>query len=288
MQPKQIAGMSPRVMTLVSLGCHPISGRGRLAEQDGRAVELGMKLAGEDLALLHAESTSDSAFPPLSDIDKEAQLRRFLGMGLPDIAVVKPDVKQDVVASLMSAIIDRQPQILLTGVRAESGEGSGMVPYLLAEMLAWPMVSNITDIIEVTGNEAQVLQALPRGQRRLINVKLPFIASVNMAANKPRQSAFGPAKRGRVSFSNEAEADALITSELFTIPDNGELDWQVTPAKPRSKRMKVIKAKTAADRLKAATVKTSSAGGKVMVDETLTEKAQAIIDLLQSEGVLKR
>jgi electron transfer flavoprotein beta subunit len=51
--------------------------------------------------------------------------------------------------------------------------------------------------------------------------------------------------------------------------------------------MKVIKAKTAADRFKAATAKPVGGGGKVMKDETPAEKAQAIFDLLLEEKVIR-
>ena len=42
------------IVALVSVGAHPTSGRSRRAEQDARAVELGLRLAGQNLQLLHA------------------------------------------------------------------------------------------------------------------------------------------------------------------------------------------------------------------------------------------
>ena len=41
------------IVALVSVGAHPTSGRARRAEQDARAVELGLRLAGQNLQLLH-------------------------------------------------------------------------------------------------------------------------------------------------------------------------------------------------------------------------------------------
>jgi hypothetical protein len=41
---------------------------------------------------------------------------------------------------------------------------------------------------------AHVMQALPRGQRRRLKVRLPFLATVDNAAPKSRQSAYGPAQ----------------------------------------------------------------------------------------------
>jgi electron transfer flavoprotein beta subunit len=56
------------VISLVSVGAHPLSGRPRRAEQDARAVELGLRLAGERLQVLH-----------VGDPQQEA-LRAYLGM----------------------------------------------------------------------------------------------------------------------------------------------------------------------------------------------------------------
>ncbi|MDO7895166.1 electron transfer flavoprotein subunit beta, partial [Pseudomonas aeruginosa] len=42
------------IVALVSIGAHPASGRPRRAEQDARAVELGLRLSGPRLQVLHA------------------------------------------------------------------------------------------------------------------------------------------------------------------------------------------------------------------------------------------
>lgn len=51
--------------------------------------------------------------------------------------------------------------------------------------------------------------------------------------------------------------------------------------------MKVIKAKSGADRMKAATAKASGGGGKVLKDVSPQEGAEAILKLLVEEGVLR-
>ncbi|WP_237461867.1 hypothetical protein [Pluralibacter gergoviae] len=49
----------------------------------------------------------------------------------------------------------------------------------------------------------------------------------------------------------------------------------------------MVKAKTAADRFRAATAKSQSAGGRVLRDKPACEMAQAIFDLLLEEGVVR-
>ena len=60
-----------KVVALVSVGAHPTSGRARRAEQDARAVELGLRLVGDKLRVLHAGDPAEEA------------LRGYLGMGVP-------------------------------------------------------------------------------------------------------------------------------------------------------------------------------------------------------------
>lgn len=254
-----------RVTALVSIGKHPGSGRERRAGQDARAVELALTLAPQGLEVLHA-----------GDPGAEA-LRSYAGMGLNTLRVLEQGECADVVPALCRYLSQEKPDIILTGVRAESGESSGMVPYLLGETLGMPVVTGIADIVSIDGGEAQLLQALPRGQRRALSVPLPFIASVDLAAPAPRQSAFGPASR----------AQLVSTAAGVACQDEAKAQWSEAPARKRPKRLQVVKAKTAADRFKAATAKSQGDGGRILRDKPAPEMAQAIFDLLLEEGVVR-
>lgn len=252
------------IITLVSVGAHPTSGRPRRAEQDARAVELGLRLAGDNLQLLHAGDPQADA------------LRSYLGMGLEQLDVLEQPTGADALPVLVDYLQGSRAQLVLTGSQAEVGEGSGMLPFLLAECLGWPMVVGLAEVEKVENGVAQVLQALPRGQRRRLKVRLPCVASVDNAAPAARQSAFGPARRGQV----EAHDVAVVDDPLLT-------ESSLQPARPRPKRLKVIKAKTAAERMKAATAKASGGGGQVLKDVSPQEGAEAIFRLLVEEGVLR-
>lgn len=256
--------MSLNVVSLVSVGRHPQSGRARRADQDGRAVELGLKLVAKALSVVHVGDPDDPV------------LRQYAGMGLPSMTILKQDKSTDAVPVLSQFLQQEKVDIVLTGVRAESGESSGMVPYLLAHALGWPVVARVADIVSVKDGEAQVLLALPRGQRRAVSVKLPFIASVDHAAETARQSAFALGLRASIeSVESVGEVDQI------------RVNWQESVAKSRPKRLKTVKAKTAAERFKAATAKPEGGTGKVMKNETPKEKACAIFDLLLEEKVIR-
>lgn len=252
------------IVALVSVGAHPTSGRPRRAEQDARAVELGLQLSADRLQLLHAGDAQ-------ADV-----LRAYLGMGLSELKVLQQPCGADALPALLDYLRNSPAQLVLTGSQAETGEGSGMLPYLLAEQLGWPLVVGLAAVESVEGGYAQVLQALPRGQRRRLRVPLPFLACVDNAGPNARQSAFGPARRGRVNASEVAvSVDELLAAS------------QLQPAKSRPKRLKIIKAKTGAERMKAATAKAAGGGGQVLSGLSAQESAEAIFKLLQEEGVLR-
>jgi len=256
------------IVTLVSVGAHPTSGRPRRAEQDARAVELGLRLAGT--------SPAGSSLHVLHAGDPQADaLRGYLGMGLEQLHVLQQPTGADALPVLVEYLKDAGAHLVLTGSQAETGEGSGLLPFLLAESLGWPLVVGLADVEKVENGVAQVLQALPRGQRRRLKVRVPFLASVDNAAPTARQSAFGPARRGQV----QAHGASVVADPLLA-------EHPLQPARPRPKRLKVIKAKTGAERMKAATAK-ASGGGQVLTDASPEAGAEAIFKLLLEEGVLR-
>jgi len=253
-----------RVSTLVSIGAHPDTGRARRSMTDARAVELALNLNGSEVEVVHAGNPQEPA------------LSYYSGMGLSEIRVLAQEEQQDAVTTLSAYFRDNMPDIVLTGMRAEGGESSGMLPFFLAYQLRCPIVMGIAEILSVENGKARVLQALPRGQRRAISVSLPFVASVDFAAQEPRQSAFGRARKCEVITDEVADKNV----------DEIKAGWEQTPTKPKAKRLKVVKAKSAADRFKAATAKTESSGGKILKDKPVPEMAQAVFDLLLEEGVV--
>lgn len=65
------------------------------------------------------------------------------------------------------------------------------------------------------------------------------------------------------------------------------MEWNVTPARKRPKRLKIIKATSARDRFKAAAAKAEGGSGQVLSDVSPEQGAEAIFKLLNEEGMLK-
>jgi len=257
-----------KVAALVSVGRHPVTGRPRRAEYDARAVEIGLSLAScEDLRLVHAGECSP---------ETAGALRGYLGMGIGAVDVLQQPAGAEIVPALEAWLRDLGPRLVLCGARGETGEGSGLVPFLLAERLGWSLVCGLAEVEAVDGDTMTVLQALPRGQRRRLKVRLPAVVTVDAAAQPARQSAYGPARRGEL---RQLEADVT--------PDGAARSWTTAPAKKRPKRLKIVKATSARDRFKAAAAKAEGGGGQVLAGVSAQAGAEAILKLLREEGVLR-
>jgi electron transfer flavoprotein beta subunit len=270
--------MSPnpasRVAVLLSIGQHPVTARSRRADQDARALELALQLNNADVIPLHVGNLNEQ---------NEAALRSYIGMGVSQIKIIE---NSDILLGLEQGVRDSQANIVLCGSRAETGEGSGLVPYLLAKKLGWPIVSGMVSIEKIEQGSAILLQALPRGQRRKLKVSLPAVLAVDPAAAVARQSAFGPAQRGVITPQKLSSTEDVSAAQ---VKNNSELEsslWQFQPAKKRPKRLKIIKATSARDRFKAAAAKADASGGKVLQGVSADDAANEIIKLLLEEGVL--
>ena len=250
-----------KVAVLLSVGRHPASGRPRRAPLDARALEMALGMPGADIHAVHA---GDPAEPALRD---------YLGMGLERLTVLSIPRGGDPVPALSARLSQVKPDIMLCGSRAESGEDSGMVPYLLAKALDCALAADVVAIRAADG-KASLTQALPRGKRRLVETGLPVVAAVSAAAPAPRQVAFARARRGMIeTVAVDAPTDAFLAA------------CEIRPWRPRPKRMRLTVAGSAADRLKAMT-ETKSGEGAVMIHPTPEDAARAIYDYLLEKRII--
>jgi len=252
--------VAPSIAVLASLGRHPASGRARAADRDARALGLALSLSSE-VYVIHAGNP------------RERALREYLGRGARDLTVLAVPQDCDPVPALVEHLRAVRPALVLAGVRAEGGEDSGLVPYLVAEALGMPVAAAAAGVT-LEGGGARVLQALPRGQRRLLEAPLPLVVTVDATAPAPPAYAFARAHRGRViAVTAEAPADPAPAA------------WTVGPARKRPKRLRAATGTTAEERLRAATQMVAGKG-RLMVHPAPEEAARAIWDYLAAEGIV--
>lgn len=256
------------IAVLLSIGRHPVSGRARRAATDAQALEMALALHPKRLTAIHAGPAADG----------EA-LRAYLGMGLERLTLLVLPEGSDPVEPLIAHLCRLAPSLILTGRQAEDGEGSGMLPYLIARGLDAAVVPDVVrvgpaDTSDASPGKSAIVQALPRGQRRALSVTGRFVATVHPSAASARASAFGPARRGVIEpVTVEATADLFLS------------ECEHRPWRPKPRLMRVKRGGSALDRLKAAT-ESKSGKGQLLVNPTAEAGALAIYDSLVEQGML--
>lgn len=250
-----------KVAVLLSIGRNPASGRERPSDRDASALELALRLAGQEE--IHAVHAGDP---------KNATLSRYLGMGVSSITVLDVPAGEDAVLPLHRYLEALGADVIVSGDVAEAGLSSGMVPYLLAARMNLPLVPAVADAT-LEGERLSVRQALPRGAYRQIAVSRPCILTVSRNGPVPRQTAFGRARRGRIETHK-------TDSVAFTFPVG-----RTMAARPIPKRLRMALTGNAEERLRALT-RTRTGAGQVIVNPSPDEAASAIYEYLVREKIL--
>jgi electron transfer flavoprotein beta subunit len=239
-----------RALVLVSQGRHPVSGKPCLPRVEAQAARLAASVAHETAAL-HAGPSSETG-------------REALGRGVSHLHHLTLAAEADPLPALVSVIRCLGPDLVLAGPRGQGGEDTGLLPYAIAHALASPIVADAVALDEAGAGLLRVVQALPRGARRFVVVRLPALVTVHPGAPAPLPFAYGKARAGKV---------VAIHSDAPTATRRCEFE-----TRPYRMRPKVMAAGPAAP---------GGAGGRVLVDPEPREAARAILAFLRSAGVLK-
>jgi electron transfer flavoprotein beta subunit len=239
----------PKVVVLLSAGIHPVSGRARMAPGDARALEMALRLGPRPIAL-HVGDASNIG------------LRDYLGMGLEMIEVLGTWTDgDDIVPTLRERLAKLKPDLVLTGMAADAGEASGMVPYLLAHGLGIRHVSSIASIDAIEAGEAIVVQAYRGATRRRLAVSLPAVISASELAPAPRARAFARSRRGALQ---------MIVGTVAK--DHEAATWTRAPARRRPKKI---------------TAGQAAGDSAPLVGLTPDEAAYRILDFLKDKNIIQ-
>ena len=263
------------IAVLVSAGRHPVSGEPRHCHNDSLALALALNLANK-VKVFHAGTPSNPA------------LQDYLALGATQIDVVPKS--DDIIESLAAQLTDAN--LILTGTRAENGEDSGMLPYLLAAKLNLPIVA---DALEIKANREQleVLQFLPKGRRRRVLVSLPAVVAVHPSAAIALH--FVDARKNLGNINTLSAGDTKAKSPLYNSKQadsklsdstlSNLKQWRLEPAR---KPIKLVAqtAQTGHERLMAA-ISNKAKGGTVVNEGNNVEKAQVILRYLREHQLIK-
>jgi len=251
-----------KALVLLSAGHSPTTGNPAPPTAELCAIRLASDLGAETTGL-HAGPHADAVRPAL-------------GHGLSTIRHLMVPAQADVLPVLADEISRIGPDLVLAGNRATGGGDTGLLPYLLARALGWPILSDAVRLSPAGDGELVVEQALPKGLRRRLHQRFPLVVTVHPTAPAALPYAFGPARRGRI--------DTLVATPGLTETD---VDGEMRPHRPRARIMRgAVSGGSAADRLKAATASAAGGGGDLMVEPDPETAARAILAHLRKIGVL--
>ena len=252
------------IAVLVSAGQHPVSGEPRHCHNDSLALTLGLNLASK-VKVLHAGTPSNLA------------LQDYFALGATQIDVIPNS--GDMTESLAAQLTDAN--LILTGTRAENGEDSGLLPYLLAVKLNLPIVADALEI-KANGEQLEVLQFLPKGQRRRVLVSLPAVIAVHPSAAVALH--FVHARKNLGSINTLSISNTKAKSPLY---DSKQPDSKQWPTEPARKPIKLVAqtAQTGHERLMAA-ISNKAKGGTVVNEGNNVEKAQVILRYLREHQLI--
>lgn len=246
------------IAVLAAIGRNPVSGVARPNPDDVVALELARGLGANVTALFAGDST-------------EAALSDYLAYGATRADALPSPAGSDVAATLAARLSDFD--LILTGTRSEGGEGSGLVPYLVAECLGLPIVGQALEVVVANGH-AEVTQFLPKGQRRKVRVQLPAVIAIHPMAPVVPRYAYARRLAGRI-----------VSQPAPQAVEESAVTWRVAPATKKPVKFKAAETKAGHARMLSAIV-TEAKGGAVVNTGTPADKAQAILSYLREHRLI--
>ncbi|RMC95162.1 electron transfer flavoprotein subunit beta [Aquitalea palustris] len=171
-----------KIAVLVAPAVHPVSGRPCAGEADLAALALAQRLSSQ-VDVWYAGAADDAA------------LADYLARGADNIHSLSLSPGSDVLAALCSVL--QGVDMVLCGARAGGGDGSGLLPYQLAEQLGRALLPDVLDLSK-SDQQWQALQALPKGVRRTLAAKLPLVASVHARAASAVGWSYARLQQGKI------------------------------------------------------------------------------------------
>jgi electron transfer flavoprotein beta subunit len=260
------------ITVLVSASKHPITSVPRHHHNDSLALQTGLHLANKYAATMQVLHAGEAGNPALQD---------YLALGASQIDVVS--AADNVVNNLANQL--SQTDLILTGTRAQDAENSGLLPYLLSAKLKLAIVANALQIRlhdnSLHKNQLEVLQFLPKGQRRWVVVTLPAVIVVHPLASVALRFVHAQRNLGSIHQGNIHGDSTHVTNKTPTY-HNAKLQLGT--------QRKIIKLKaqtkqTGHERLMDA-ITSKNKGGTVVIEGNSVEKAQVIITYLREHQLI--
>lgn len=246
---------------------------------DEHAIAIARRLDEEGVVLAHVGPRAG-----------EELLRLYAGLGGERFMLLEADFPTDpyFVADALAWLVGElgDAGLVLCGERLSGSAGSGLTGPLLAGLLNRPLVAGASRL-EIEGGQLLAEQLLPGGDRRLLRVPLPALATVSAeavdVADAPGYFAYARMRRAVVE---RVEIPERVTSARKSPPEKIE---SVTRARPKPRRVYTPPATaSAADRMRLLMTGGAAQPKKEgnVVEEDPEKAADAILRFLRQEKLI--
>lgn len=220
------------------------------------------EFAAEEAILLSERYGADAVAISLGPAAAVDALKHAIAMGVPEAVLVDNRGLEEadlwVTANVLAAAVQAQGkvEIILTG-RQSVDDNSGALFAGVATRLGYPLLTNVSKIVEVAGG-AITIERQVEGAQETIKAPLPVVISVAKEINEPRYPSFMGIRR-----ANKASIPTLSPADLGVGPLVNQTEW-ANIRKPEVRRTQV----------------------QIIDGATVQEKAQKLVDALLAEKVI--
>ncbi|MFA5951965.1 MAG: hypothetical protein WC807_16960 [Hyphomicrobium sp.] len=250
----------PSVAVLLSAGRHPVSRAARACHGDAVALGLARRLGADKVLALHAGDAG------------EPSLRDYHALGAEHIEVLPFAAGFEVLPALVHRL--RTVDVIVTGGRAETGLGSGLLPYALAHALGRPVVGNV---LEAHPGDAsmRIRQFLPKGKRRGVRALIPIVLIAHPLAPVDLRYAHARRVTGQISVGRPGPSREPASDDL----------WSIEPDARRPIPLRAQDRKAGHARLMSAIASEANAG-VVAIEGSCVDKAQVLLSYLREHRLV--
>ena len=182
-----------RVLVAVTLPRHPTTGNCFRSPSDAAALAVAL-LPGTDVEIAHA-----------SERDCRDELRIYAGFDVSRLTWIR---SPDPASALVRRAAETGADAVLTGTRAAMGLGTGLLPYIIARDLRWPVLAGILRATPCSDGW-RCETALPHGAREVWQTDGPFVGTVASSAGSPGIPRFAATRQAEIALVQEGGPEPI-------------------------------------------------------------------------------
>ena len=256
------------IAVLVGWHEHAVSGRAVCNRGDVAAVMLAL-----------AQGSAQAVRLLSVGVMPELVARAYLALGAPAIDVLETNPASAAAAAAVLTPEVTGSMLVLTGMRAEGGLATGLLPYEMAARLRRPLLPDVL-ALAADGDAWIATQALPRGARRRLRITVPAVLAVHAQALVQLRHAHRDMVAGQVR-RHPAAACAIE-------PQADAAGWRWVATQRQLQPLRAARRQSGHGRmLDAIHHDNGNAAGTVLADTSVDAQARAVFDYLLRHALLR-